>query len=86
MVVVEVFSAVGEGVCVRVCVAVAVGEGSGVALYDGAIGSSKTGVVFETVKKLGLLHAANRKSKIARIKQVKGREGFILMFFVMFTV
>jgi len=85
MVAVDVFSAVGEGVCVRVCVAVAVVNGNGFTLSDGAGDSSKIGVVFETVKKLGPSHAASRKSKVARMKQVKGRVGFILMFFVMFT-
>lgn len=71
MVAVDVFSAVGEGVCVKVCVAVAVGDGSAITLLVGAGDSSKMGVVFETVKKLGGSHAANKKSKVASMKQVK---------------
>lgn len=71
IVAVDEFSAVGGGVFVKVCVAVAVEDGSGVALLEGAGNSSKTGVVFETVKKLGGSHAASKKSKVARAKQVK---------------
>lgn len=87
MVAVGMFSAVGEGVLVRVCVAVPVpvGDGSVVALMEAEYVKSGSKVVFEMARKPGASQAESRKSKMVRIKQVKGRFGFILIFFVMFT-
>ena len=85
MVAVDVFSAVGEGVFVCVSVAVDVGDGSGVALVEGEGDISAMAVVLETVKKLGGSHAVSRKSKVVRMKQVKGKVGFMFIFFVMVT-